>query len=413
MISVALMDIDLLSLQTFRTGPPFETFAQLRREAPAFLHRRPDRPPFWVLTRHEDIVRVSRDWSSYSSQSNGALLDEQPPPLVDDASQRSLVSLDPPEHTALRALVGEGFRPGPVDLLAHRVRTLCTVALDRVCERGECDFVRDIAAEFSLAPLAEMLGFPDAGDRHYIHRLTEILSDPLELMSPGAPIRATLDIFQFAHDLTRSRGEDAGDDLLGLLMRPRETGQRLTPRQFELFFLLLVTAGHMTTQQLMSGAMLAFFENPGQWQRLVANPALLGTGVDELARWVSPVMQFQRTATRDAEIAGQPIAKGDRLALYYVAANRDETVFGDADRLDLARAPNDHVGFGAGGPHHCLGERLARLQIRTLFEELAQRMPDIELAGPPDYLCSAFLNGIRSMPVRFTPTPPLRQRPGG
>ena len=404
-----LSELDLLDPRTFRLGPPHHVFARLRNEHPVWLHPRPDRPPFWVLTRHEDVVRVSRDSGPFSSAANGAVLGQENGTPSNPAST-TLLHLDPPDHGPLRAIVEKGFTPEAVGRLEQRIRALCTMTLDRVCERGECDFVQDVAAEFALLPLAEVLGFPDAADRRRVQRLTERLTDPLERTDPGTVMRATLDLFAFANELVRSRGGVTDDGLL----RPAAGGPgddgRLSARQFELFFLLLVTAGAMTTQQFLSGAMLAFFENPEQWRRLAADPAVLGTGVDELARWVSPVMQFQRTATRDTEIAGQPIGVGDRVALYHVSANRDEAVFSDPDRLNLSRAPNDHLGFGAGGPHHCLGESLGRLQVRVLFEELAQRMPDIEPAGPVDRLCSTFLNGIRTMPVRFSPTPRQRRR---
>ncbi|MFD3581560.1 cytochrome P450 [Streptomyces sp. NPDC058683] len=405
-----LADIDLLDPLTFRTGPPHQLFAQLRAEAPVHLHHRADGPPFWVLTRHQDVVRVARDPLSFSSARNGAFLDEQPAAVRQGPEQTTLVNLDPPEHTRLRALVGRSFTPSAVGTLTRRVRTLCTLTLDRVAERGECDFVRDIAAELSLAVLAEIVGFPDSDDRRRVHRLATLLGDPMEQAFPDVTMRATMELFEFAHDLAAWRSREPGDDLVSVLTMARE-GDALTSRQFELFFLLLATAGHLTTQYLISGAMLALFEHPAQWVRLVDEPGLLETGVEEMLRWVSPVMQFQRTATRDVEIGGQRIAEGDRVVPYYVAANRDETVFAEPDRFDLRRPENHHVSFGGGGPHHCLGNNLARLEARVLFEELARRMPDLEPAGPPDLLGSTFVNGIRSMPVRFTPTRPLRLRP--
>jgi cholest-4-en-3-one 26-monooxygenase len=408
---VSLAEVNLLDPAAFRLGPPHALLARLRREAPVFLHRRAGLPPFWVLTRHRDVAAVSDDWRAFSSAANGALLEEEPA-AAPAPSRTSLLHLDPPDHTALRARVGGGFTAEAADRLAGRVRSLCTLVLDRVCERGACDFVEDVAAEFSLAPIAEMLGFPDAADRRRVHRLARTLTDPLEQLDPDAAMRATMGLFALAGDLRRTAAGEPGRDLRAALAHSGQDITALTDRQFELFFLLLATAGHMTAQQVMSGAMLAFFEQPEAWGRLVAEPELPDGGADELVRWVSPVMRFQRTATADTEVAGQPIAKGDRLALYYGAANRDEAVFADPDLLDLARTPNPHLGFGLG-PHHCLGQWLARLQIRVLFEELARRMPDIEPAGPVDRLGSTFLNGLRSMPVRFTPSPPVRRRSRG
>ena len=410
MASMRLEDIDLLSPDTFIAGPPHDVFARLRREAPVFLHHRPDRPPFWVVARYQDVVSVSRDWSSFSSGRHGALLDEQPERARQQQSQ-TMVNLDPPEHTRLRGLVGRFFTPAAIESRTRRIRALSTVILDRVSEQGECDFVRDIAAAFSLAVIAEMLGFPDEDDRRRVDRLTTILSDPLEQAFPDATMRASMEIFEFANELAGWRRRAPSDDLVSVLTLAQPDGERLTQREFELFFLLLATAGHVTTRHLLAGAMLALFEHPPQWRALVENPALLGTGAEEMLRWVTPGMQFQRTAARDAVIGGQPVAAGDRVALYYVSANRDESAFENPGRFDLARTPNAHVSFGAGGPHFCLGSSLARLEIRVLFDELARRMPDIELAGLPDYLCSTFINGLRSMPVRFTPTPALRTRP--
>jgi cholest-4-en-3-one 26-monooxygenase len=364
------LDIDLVDPDTFLFGPPHDAFARLRREAPVFLHRREDLPPFWVITRHPDVVRVSQDWATFSSAQNGALLEELPSGPRNEPMP-TLLNLDPPAHTRVRDLVTP-----MLDLPERRVRALCTQTLNRAFEREECDFVKHIAAEFSLAVIAELLGFPDQEDRRHIQRLSRNLNDPLE-----PPMRARMDLFRFARDI---RGETA-----------------LTTREFELFFLLLISAGHLTTQHVLAGAMLALIENPWQWQLMRRDPAVLRTGADEMLRWVSPVMQFQRTATEDTEIAGQPISKGDRVALYYIAANRDEDVFDDPDRFDLTRSPNPHVAFGAGGPHSCLSRHLAHLQVRVLFEELARRTERVELAETPDYLGSTFINGISALPVRF------------
>jgi cholest-4-en-3-one 26-monooxygenase len=362
------LDIDLVDPDTFLFGPPHATFARLRREAPVFLHRRADLPPFWVVTRHPDVVRVSQDWATFSNAQNGALLEEIPSGPRNEPAP-TLLNLDPPDHTRIRELVTP-----MLELPERRIRALCAQALDRAFERAECDFVEHIAAEFSLAVIAELLGFPDQEDRRHVQRLARKLSDPVE------PMQARTELFRFARDI---RGESS-----------------LTIREFELFFLLLITIG-LSTQHVLTGAMLALIEHPKQWQLLQGDPAVLCTGADEMLRWVSPVMQFQRTATQDTEIAGQPISKGDRVALYYIAANRDEAVFEDPDRFDLTRSSNPHVAFGAGGPHSCVSRELARRQVRILFEELAQRTERVELAETPAYLGSTFVNGISAMPVRF------------
>ncbi|MBP2326810.1 cholest-4-en-3-one 26-monooxygenase [Kibdelosporangium banguiense] len=364
------MDIDLVSPDTFLFGPPHDAFARLRLEAPVFLHRREDLPPFWVVTRHPDVVRVSRDGETFSSVPNGALLNEIPYGPRNEPSP-TMLNLDPPSHTRLRRLAA------PILALSERrVRALCTRTLDRAFELDDCDFAKDVAAEFCMSVLAELLGFPDQKDRRHVQWIARELSDPLE-----SPMNATMELFRFARDI---RGE---------------TG--LTTREFELLVLVLITAGHLATQHLLAGAMLALIEHPRQWRLLRDNPAIMATGADEMLRWVSPLMQFQRTATKDTDIAGQPISKGDRVAMYYIAANRDEAVFDEPMSFDLTRSPNPHVAFGAGGPHSCLSDHLARLQIRVLFDELSRRTRQVELADTPDYLGSTFLNGISAMPVRF------------
>jgi cholest-4-en-3-one 26-monooxygenase len=405
-VTMDLAEIDLVSPETFAGGPPHPLFARLRREAPVFLHGRLDRPPFWLLSRYRDIVDVSRDWSCFSSASHGAFLDELPEARRDRT--RSMVDLDPPEHTRLRQILSRFLTPQRIQLLARRVQARCSAVLARVSPRGECDFASDIAAELSLAVLFDLLGIPGEDDRRHLRRLSTILADPQEQMLPDAADRAASEMLAYANELARWRGKAPGSDLVSSLLEDSARGEGLTESEFERLFLLLATAGHLTSAALMSGAMLALFEHPGQWRDLVGDPSLLATGVDEMLRWVSPVMQFQRTATRDTVVGGQPIRAGDRLALYYVSANRDEAVFHDPGRLDLARAPNPHVSFGAGGPHFCPGHHLARLEVQTLFEELTRRMPDIAPAAPPDYLSSPFINGIRSLPVRFS-----RGRPGG
>jgi cholest-4-en-3-one 26-monooxygenase len=362
------LDIDLVDPDTFLFGPPHSAFATLRDRNPVFLHRRPELPPFWVVTRHADVVRVSEDWNTFSSAENGAFLRELPHGTRNGPIP-ALLNLDPPEHTRLRERVR-------LDLPERRIRALCNQILDRALDSAECDFATDVAAEFSLAVLAEMLGFPDQADRRHVRDLVRRLADPLE-----SPVQAVIEMGAFAREI---RGASA-----------------LSAREFENLFVLLVVVGHLTTQYLLSGGMLAFIEHPAQWREVVASPGVLTTGVDEVLRWVSPVMQLQRTAMRDTAIGDQPVAKGDRVALYYIAANRDPAVFRDPDTFLLTRTPNPHVSLGGGGPHHCLGSNSARLQVRVFFEELARRVEQVELTEVPAHLASPTFNGISVMPVRF------------
>jgi cholest-4-en-3-one 26-monooxygenase len=403
-MAVHLEGVELFDPDAYADGVPHETFARLRREAPVYRHPQPGASPFWAVTRYRDIVAVSRDWATYSSERRGALLREPPEEAL--ATQRlMMLNMDPPRHTKLRSLVNKGFTPRMIAVLTEPVRRVCNELVDTVAERGRCDFVTEIAAELPLQVIAELLGIPQA-DRHQVFEWSNTMvgsDDPEWRGSPEDAQAAAMSMYAYANDLAVQRKGSPREDLVSVLMQAEVDGEQLTEMEFDLFFLLLAVAGNETTRNLISGGMLALIEHPDEWRRLREDRSLLDTGVEELLRWVTPVMQFQRTAQRDTEIAGVAIAEGERVGLFYVSANRDETVFEDPMRFDLGRSPNEHITFGAGGPHFCLGNSLARLEIRTMFDVLLDRAPDIELDGPPRKLRSNFLNGLKSMPVRFTP----------
>jgi cholest-4-en-3-one 26-monooxygenase len=226
--------------------------------------------------------------------------------------------------------------------------------------------------------------------------------DPEYQTAPDVPKIASAEMFVYANQLALQRQANPKDDLVSVLMEAEVDGEKLTVAEFNCFFMLLAVAGNETTRNLISGGMLALIEHPEERARLMADPSLLDSAVEEMLRWVSPVMVFRRTATRDAELCGQPIRQGDSVSVWYGSANRDETMFENPDRFDVGRTPNEHLAFGIG-PHFCLGANLARLEIRIMFERLLQRLPDIQLAGPVQRLRSNFINGIKHMPVRFTP----------
>jgi len=403
-MAVRLEDVELFDPDAYANGVPHETFALLRREAPVYRHPQPNASPFWAITRYRDVMAVSRDAATFSSERRGALLGEPPEEAL--AQQRlMMLNMDPPRHTKLRSLVNKGFTPRMVGRLDEPVRGICAQLVDAALERGECDFVTEIAAELPLQVIAELLGIPQA-DRHQIFEWSNTMvgsSDPDFQTSPEEGQAAAFAMYGYANELALQRKDSPRDDLVSVLMRAEVDGEQLTEMEFDLFFLLLAVAGNETTRNLISGGMLALFQHPDQWRRLLDDRSLLPTAVEELLRWVTPVMQFQRTAQRDTEIAGVPIAEGERVAMFYVSANRDETVFDRPEVFDVGRTPNDHVAFGAGGPHHCLGNALARLEIRVMFEELLARAPGIELTGEPRKLRSNFLNGIKAMPVRLRP----------
>jgi cholest-4-en-3-one 26-monooxygenase len=403
-VAVRLDQVDLLDPDTYAGGVPHETFAMLRREAPVYRHARSGGLAFWAVTRYHDIVAVSRDWSTFSSERGGALLNEMTEENL--ATQRlMMLNMDPPRHTKLRALVNKGFTPRQVGLLTGPIRRVCAGLVDAVAERGRCDFVADIAAELPLQVIAELLGIPQS-DRHQIFEWSNTMvggNDPELRGSPEEAQAAAFAMYGYANELAQARRDSPRDDLVSVLMRAEVDGERLTEMEFDLFFLLLAVAGNETTRNLISGGMLALIEHPEQRRRLEDDPSLLDSAVEEMLRWVTPVMQFQRTAQRDAQLGGVRVAEGDRVGLFYVSANRDEAAFERPDRFDVGRTPNEHITFGGGGPHFCLGMNLARLEIRLVFEELLRRLREPELDGPVRRLRSNFLNGIKAMPLRFTP----------
>jgi len=313
--------------------------------------------------------------------------------------------MDPPRHTKLRNLVNKGFTPKMVRVMEPHVRDIATSIIDGVARRGECDFVTEVAAELPLQVIAELIGIP-LEDRHRVFEWSNTmigLEDPEYGNSLEQATQASMAMFAFADELASERRQQPRDDLVTAIIDAEVDGEQLTQLEFNVFFLLLAVAGNETTRNLISGGMLALMEYPEQRERLRADPSLMPTAVEEMLRWVTPVMYFRRTATRDTELRGGRIREGDKVTMWYISANRDEEAFPDADRFEVARDPNAHLAFGGGGVHFCLGASLARLEIRVMFEELLRRLPDIELAGPVSRLRSNFISGIKHIPVRFTP----------
>jgi cholest-4-en-3-one 26-monooxygenase len=403
---INLVDADIYQ----RGGAPHDQFAWLREHAPVFWHARggdPEWPGFWAVTRHADIGHVSRHPEVFSSHRRLALFAE---PLEEQIEMQRLMMLnmDPPQHTRQRSFVNRGFTPRMIGRLAKHVREICDTLIDEVVPRGEADFVTDIAAPLPLQVICELVGAP-AEDRDRLFELSNTMvgfDDPEFRSSEEEGLEAAAEIYAYAHALAESRRAQPADDIVTRLLQPDDAGEVLTTDEFDLFFLLLTVAGNETTRNAASGGMLAFFEHPGQWQRLLADRALASTAAEEIVRWVSPVNLFRRTATRDTELGGQAISEGDKVVVFYASANRDESVFTAPQEFDIARDPNPHVGFGGGGPHFCLGRHLAALELRVLLQTLAERMPDIELDGEVSRLRSNFLNGIKHMPVRFTASAP-------
>jgi cholest-4-en-3-one 26-monooxygenase len=398
-----LDDIDLIDPDRFVPGVPHDAFRRLRTEAPVFWHKQPDGSGFWAITKYQDLISVSRDPKTFSSAQKSAVFRDAPE--EDLAIMRQMMlNMDPPRHTRLRGLINKGFTPRMVALLEPHIRDITKTIIDNVAHLGACDFVTQIAAELPLQVIAEMMGIPVA-DRHQIFDWSNQMigfDDPEYRTSEEQGKQIAAQIYLYANQLALERKERPADDLISVLMNAELDGEKLTELEFDLFFLLLMVAGNETTRNLISGGMLALMQHPAERAKLLQDPTRIGTAVEEMLRWVSPVMHFRRTAIRDTVIRGQPVRAGDKIVMYYISANRDEDIFPEPDRFDVGRTPNEHVAFGIG-EHFCLGSNLARLEIRVMFEELLRRLPDMELAGPVARLRSNFINGIKRMPVRFTP----------
>ena len=309
--------------------------------------------------------------------------------------------MDPPRHTALRALVSKGFTPRRVARLNERVADLARQIVDDVAQRGECDFVGDVAGALPSFVIAELLGIP-ADDGRRLYELTEIMNTGR--VGDTHAEQAQMQMFEHAAALAVRKRADPGDDIASSLLQAEVDGQRLTDLEFDLFFLLLINAGGDTTRNLVAADTLLLMEHPAEQTRLADDSSLLPTAIEETLRYDSPVTVFVRTATRDTELHGVPVRQGDRAAMFYPSANRDEAHFSDPDRFDIGRDPNPHLAFGGGGTHFCLGANLARVEAAAIFPEVLMRMKDLELTGPVERVRSTLMNGIRSMPVRFTPT---------
>ena len=400
--------VDLSDSRSFVHGVPHAWLRHLRQTQPVSWQPEAEGPGFWVVTRYHDCVAVNRDWERFSSATRGVLPMEMP---EEELAQQQLMMLnmDPPLHTRYRRLVNKGFTPRMVRDLEQSIHRATDAIIDEVIEQGEADFVTQISAELPLQVIADLLGVPQE-DRYKMFDWSNHMvgsEDPEYQESADRAAQAAMELYAYAAELYGKKRIDPHADLMSVLTEVEVEGEHLSELELELFFLMLTVAGNETTRNLMSGAMHTFFENPAQWERLVADRSLLPTAVDEMLRYVSPVMCFRRTATADTELRDTPIAAGDKVVFFHTSANRDEEVFDEPDTFDIGRSPNPHISFGGGGPHFCLGANLARMEINVMFEHLLDRMPDIRQSGPEQHLQSQFINGVKHLPVAFTPGAPV------
>ena len=386
-------------------------FAKLRAERPVFFSAEglfpgfPQGPGFWSVTRYADLQRVSRNPQIFVSGQGSNIVD-MPIELAEFFG--SMISMDAPRHTKLRLLVNKGFTPRMVRGVEEIVRRKAREIVDAVAERGECEFVNDVAAALPLAIICDMMGIPSS-DYGRILELTNVIlgvGDPEYGATFETLMAAAMELSQYAQTLGRERLDAPREDITSTLMHAEVDGQRLTTDEFASFFILLVVAGNETTRNAISHGLKLLTDHPDERRKLLENfDRVIPTAVEEIVRVATPVIHFRRTAVEDTELGGVAVKAGDKVVMWYNSANRDEAVFPDPWRFDVTREPNDHVGFGGGGPHFCLGANLARREIAVMFDELFRRLPDIQAAGAPDMLLSGFIHGIKRLPARFTPRP--------
>ncbi|HEX3946657.1 MAG TPA: cytochrome P450 [Acidimicrobiales bacterium] len=400
--------VDLSDSRSYVPGVPHRYLAYLRQHDPVHWQEEANGPGFWAVTKYDDCVTVNRDFERFSSQRKGTM----PFELTDDEiAQQSLMMLnmDPPLHTRYRRLVNKGFTPRMVRDLEESIHRTADRIIDSVCENGEADFVTDISAELPLQVIAELLGVPHE-ERHNMFDWSNRMvgsEDPEYGITAEDALQAAMELYGYASELFGKKRIDPHGDLMSALTQVELEGERLSDMELELFFLLLTVAGNETTRNLMSGALHAFFQFPDQWQRLLGDRSLVPSAAEEMLRFVTPVMNFRRTATSDLELRGTALKEGDKVVFFHASGNRDEDVFENGDLFDVGRDPNPHIAFGGGGPHFCLGANLARIEIRVMFEHLLDRLPDIHQNGDVQRLQSQFINGVKHLPVAFTPSAPL------
>jgi cholest-4-en-3-one 26-monooxygenase len=398
---------DFTDPEIYATRVPAEELAELRRAAPVWWvsQRRGsagfDDEGYWAVTRHADILAVSKQPEVYSSEENTALIrfKEGMPRESIDMQRIILLNMDPPQHTRMRGIVSRGFTPRAIgnlrQVLTDRAERIVAAAL----ESGTGDFVADVASELPLQAISELIGVPQEDRGKIFNWSNRMVGYDDQAENDGE--LAAIEILGYSMAMADERRKCPADDIVTKLISAEIDGHALGDDEFGYFVLMLAVAGNETTRNAITHGMNAFFEHPEQWERFKASRP--ETAADEIVRWATPITVFQRTATRDTELGGQQIKAGDRLGLFYRSANFDEEVFDSPGRFDIGRDPNPHLGYGGLGTHYCLGASLAKLEIQLIFNAIADTMPDIAKAGDPVRLRSGWINGIKSLPVTYAP----------
>ena len=410
--STGALEIDLTSYDDFARGFPFEWFRWLRQNDPVHFQAEAGGPGFWAITRYEDVVNVSRDYGTFSSELGAVAIEDLSPELLE--LRKSMIDTDPPRHTKLRRLVARPFTPRPVAASSEEILAITSEAVQRASAAESFDFVSELAAAIPIRVLCRILGIPESdeqlmielGDKMVANTDPEISSALYDSSASEAyrhlPFRspAAAEMHEYSLEIICRRRIDPADDLLSHLARAELDGLPLSDRDLQAMFLLLVVAGNETTRQAIASGARALLEHPDQLSILIEGGSqVIESATEEVLRWSTPLHHFRRTATKDTDLHGKAIRAGDKVVVWYSSANQDEEVFEDPTRFDVLRSPNPHVAFGRGGPHRCLGEHLARLEIQIALEELAPFLTTLELADEPERIRSNWVNGIKRMPV--------------
>jgi cytochrome P450 len=403
-------DALVLEREHWVNGPPQELFKRMRGECPIHwtseVTELPQAKGFWSVTRAEDVHAVSRDWQTYSSELGGVVVIDEVFPI--EMARAMFIGMDPPKHDRLKALFQAGFTPKRIAAHEEEIREIVVKVLDRLDGRETCDLVTDVAQPAVSRVIGSFMGIPEEDDAAWAELMNMALAANDPDYSPSidnveAVIQEAIQqVFARCGAMIAERRENPTDDLTSVLVHAEVEGERLEEHEIVMGFFLLVAAGNDSTKATYSSAMRALMESPDQRQLLVDDPTLVPGAVEEALRMFPAFAHFRRTATKDTELAGQPIKAGDKVVMWYASSNRDDTRFEDPDRFDVLRNP-DHQAFGAGGRHFCLGTALARLELKILLEETLARYPNMELTGTPTFIESAFLNQLKSLPVRLRP----------
>jgi cholest-4-en-3-one 26-monooxygenase len=411
-----LSEVNLNDLDAFERACPHDMFEVLRREAPVFWQEERGGPGYWAITKYDDLKHISRHPMEFSSERRGSLIREPDEGALGFIRQ-VMLSMDPPKHRHYRSLVSKAFTPRMVDGLRPRIAQMCREIVNRVIEKGECDFVEELAAPLPMLVITELMGVPEE-DRMHVYEIGNKMvgfDDPeyhdgqtleMKMKENDQNMQLSAQMFMYAAKLREKALSDPGNDLATALVNVELDGRKLTPEEFNFFFLLLLIAGNETTRTVTTNGMISLLDHPDQLRDLGKDLSLLDGAVEEILRFSPAVHSFRRTATQRTEIRGQEIAENAKLILWYPSANRDEDVFSEPQRFDIRRTPNDHVAFGYG-EHYCLGANLARMELQEIFRELVTRFDDLERTAPPRRLRSNFINGVKEMRVRFEPGPVL------